>query len=164
VKVILSIFIIFLLIGCEKEKVIAVKETPKIQKKPLHVEIKEIEDELKVMDTNPYLENFIVNVINEGSYSELGFPSTYMEGGYAHKSDALNIARYVLTLSGRKSSDDESAKKSQIFYSSNCAGCHGDDGKGLNGAFPSLILSSFMGIKKRKECLHVKLKTLKAKL
>lgn len=77
-----------------------------------------------------------------------------MEGGFATKEDAPNIARYLLLLSGKKSSDDKKGRQAQLFYTSNCGGCHGDDGKGLNGAFPDLTRKTLGGIEKRKSYLE----------
>ena len=131
--------------------------------KPLHVEIQEIEDELSKIDSIEYLENYIIDIINNGSDAKLGFPSGPMEGGYAYKTDAPNIARYVVTLSNKQSSDDKQGEKTEIFYSSNCGGCHGNDGKGLNGTFPDLSLQTMQGISKRKERIKTKLATLKSK-
>ena len=162
----LLIFTLFLFYGCEKNeeiKTIApLHVKPKV--KPLHVEIQEIEDELGKIDSLEYLENYIIDIINNGSDAKLGFPSGSMEGGYAYKTDAPNIARYVVTLSNKKSSNDEKGKKTEIFYSSNCGGCHGNDGKGIDGTFPDLSLKTLQGIKERKECLKVKLGILMRKL
>jgi len=159
------IFTLLLFYGCEKNeeiKTIApLHVKPKV--KPLHVEIQEIENELSNIDSLEYLENYIIDIINNGSDAKLGFPSGSMEGGYAYKSDALNIARYVVTLSNKQSSDDKQGKKTEIFYSSNCGGCHGNDGKGLNGTFPDLSLQTMQGISEKKECLKTKLATLKSK-
>ena len=157
------IFTLFLFYGCEKNKetktIAPLHVKPKV--KPLHVEIKEIEDELGKIDSLEYLENYIIDIINNGSNAKLGFPSGSMEGGYAYKTDAPNIARYVVTLSNKQSSDDKQGKKTEIFYSSNCGGCHGNEGKGLNGAFPDLSLDTLQGIRERKECLQTKLATIK---
>jgi len=159
----LLIFTLLLFYGCEKSEEMKTVEPlhvkPKV--KPLHVKIKEIEDELSKIDSLEYLENYIINIINNGSDGKLGFPSGPMEGGYAYKTDAPNIARYVVTLSGKQSSDDKQGKKTEIFYSSNCGGCHGNDGKGLNGTFPDLALDTLQGIREKKECLQIKLDTMK---
>ena len=145
------------LLGCEK------KEQPK---KPLHVEPKTmqlgvdkeaLQKELHEIDTNSYLESYIVDIINNGSNGHLGFSGGVMEGGIATKEDAPNIARFVLSFSGKKSSDDNAGKKAELFYTSNCGGWHGNDGKGLNGAFPDLTQKSFKGIEKRKAYLKAHL-------
>lgn len=150
-------FVCLFLLGCEK------KEQPN---KPLHVEPKisqpavdkeALRKELNEIDTNSYLEAYIVHIINNGSNGTLGFSGGMMEGGIATKEDAPNIARFVMSLSGKKSSDDSAGKKAELFYTSNCGGCHGNDGKGLNGAFPDLTLQSFKGIEKRKAYLKAHL-------
>lgn len=138
--------------GCEKEQLKT--------KQPLHVEpqtevlhAKDIKAELDRIDTTDYLEEYIIKIINEGSNQNLGFATKTMDAGMAHKMDARNIARYVMTLRGEKSSDDESAKKAEIFYTSNCGGCHGNDGKGLNRTFPNLTIKTMLGIINRKKFL-----------
>ncbi|MDD2384803.1 MAG: hypothetical protein PHN18_11485 [Sulfurospirillaceae bacterium] len=152
-KFLITVLLGILLLGCEK------KEEPK---KPLHVkpipevvvDIQEAQKkELRIIDTNEYLEEYILNVINHGSDGSLGYPGGAMDAGIATKEDAPNIARYVVSLSGKKSSDDAKGQKAQMFYTSNCGGCHGNDGKGLNGAFPDLTQKSFKGIEKRKAYL-----------
>lgn len=145
------------LVGCEKKE-----DT----QKPLHVKQKEaqptvdkmaLQKELEAIDSNAYLENYIVYIINNGSNGILGFSGGVMESAIATKEDAPNIARFVLSLSGKKSSDDKAGKAAQLFYTSNCGGCHEDNGKGLNGAFPDLTLQSFKGIEKRKAYLKAAL-------
>ncbi len=142
--------LILLLIGCEKE------ETKTIQplhvepvKKPLHVKHKNI-------DSIEFLEDYIVDIILNGSSNELGFPAGNMQGGFAYESDAKDIARFVVTLSSQKSSDDKRAKKAEIFFTSNCGGCHGNEGKGLNGSFPDLTKHPLLGIIKKKDALKEK--------
>jgi len=155
--------LILLFLGCEKDEKVAIKplhvEPPK---KPLHVEIKEIEKELQNIDTIEYLENYIVNITINGSSNQLGFPAGDMQGGFAYKSDAKDIARYVVTLLKKKSTNDKRAQKAEIFFTSNCGGCHGHDGSGLNGAFPNLTQYPLLGIIKKKEDLSIKLRRLKA--
>ena len=152
----LCLFPLFL-VGCEK------KEQPS---QSLHVEQKTtqptvdkeaLEKELKEIDTNHYLEAYIIDIINNGSNGILGFSGGVMEGGIATKEDAPNIARFVMLLCGKQSSDDLAGKQAELFYTSNCGGCHGNDGKGLNGAFPDLTLKSFKGIEKRKAYLKAHL-------
>ncbi len=75
-----------------------------------------------------------------------------MEGGFAPSSDASDIACYVLELSNKKCEESHS-KNASLFYSSNCAGCHGEDGKGINGTYPDLTIDKFLGIQKREEFL-----------
>ena len=66
------------------------------------------------------------------------------------------VARYVMSLSKRQSSNDALGAKSELFYTSNCGGCHGNDGKGLGGAFPDLTLKRYVGLEKRKAFLEIK--------
>lgn len=146
--------------GCEKEKIETNKPLHVKQEKPLHVNIQDIKSELQNIDSLVYLERYIMRVINEGADGSLGFPAGAMDAGYAYKSDAPDIAKYVVTLANKKSSDDIKAKAAALFYTSNCGGCHGDDGKGLSGAFPDLTLNTLQGIQKRKEFLKIKLNTL----
>lgn len=133
---------------------------------PLHVKQKveqptvdkiTLQKEMQDIDSNAYLENYIVHIINTGSNGVLGFSGGVMESAIATKEDAPNIARFVLSLAGKKSSNDKAGKAAQLFYTSNCGGCHGDNGKGLNGAFPDLTLKSFKGIEKRKSYLKAAL-------
>jgi mono/diheme cytochrome c family protein len=149
--------ILLLLLGCEKEETNTTKPLHvKPPVKALHVD--EIKEELSKIDTIPYIETYIEKIINEGSNQNLGFPTKTMDAGIAHAMDAQNIARYVMTLRGQKSTDDMQAKKAEIFYTSNCGGCHGNDAKGLNGTFPDLTIQTMLGIEKRREFLLSKLK------
>lgn len=130
-----------------KERVV-VESVSEVQE----VSIEALKAELSQIDTVAYLENYVEKVINEGS-SGLGFASGDMQAGFADKSDAKMIAHYVVTLAGKECSDHELASKAQMYYTSNCGGCHGDDGKGLNGAFPDLTRPMLLGIEKRKAYL-----------
>jgi len=146
-----------LLLGCEKEETITSKSLHvKPPVRALHVD--EIKEELAKINTVPYIETYIEKIINEGSNQNLGFPTKTMDAGMAHAIDAQNIARYVMTLRAQKSTNDEEAKKAEIFYTSNCGGCHGNDAKGLNGTFPDLTIQTMLGIEKRREFLLSKLK------
>ncbi len=91
--------------------------------------------------------NYIMNVINNGS-NRLGFQKEGMEGGFIPKEKARDVACYVYELSSKKCSKAY-AKDAALFFSSNCAGCHGSDGKGLNGAFPDLTKERLLGLKKK---------------
>lgn len=149
--------ILLLFLGCEKEEI---KRTKPLHVKPsveaLHVD--QIKVELSKIDTVPYIEKYIEKIINEGSNQNLGFPTKTMDAGMAHAMDSQNISRYVITLRGQKSTDDVQAKKAEIFYTSNCGGCHGNDAKGLNGTFPDLTIKTMLGLEKRKEFLLSQLK------
>jgi len=144
--------LIILFWGCEKEQ-LKTKQTLHVKPQTEALHVKDIKTELDRINTTDYLEEYIIKIINEGSNQNLGFATKTMDAGMAHKMDAQNIARYVMTLRGEKSSNNESAKKAEIFYTSNCGGCHGNDGKGLNKTFPNLTLKNMVGIINRKEFL-----------
>ena len=118
-----------------------------------------IKDELRQIHTNAYLKNYIINVIIHGS-KQFDFPGGEMEGGFASGADALKIACYVLELSG-KACNEPYEKDAAMFYSSNCAGCHGEDGKGLHGTYPDLTRKTLLGIDKREAILQKILKIQK---
>jgi len=80
--------------------------------------------------------DYIESVINNGS-NHLNFQKGGMEGGYVPKSKARDVAYYVYELSGKKANKPY-AKDASLYFSSNCAGCHGIDGKGIKGSFPDL--------------------------
>jgi hypothetical protein len=110
-----------------------------------------LQKELEQLNTTEYVKNYIVKVINHGS-DTLGFKGGVMEGGYASKEDAPKIACYVLELSGKKCPHDY-PKDAQMFYTSICGGCHGNDGKGLGGNYPDLTRKKLLGIERREEFL-----------
>ena len=109
------------------------------------------EEELKRLQTKQYTKAYIVNVINHGS-DQFDFRGGEMEGGFASPKDAPRIACYVLELSGKKCSEAY-GKNAAMFFSSNCAGCHGENGKGLNGTYPDLTRKKLLGIEKREALL-----------
>ena len=109
------------------------------------------EEELKRLQTNQYTKAYIISVINHGS-NQFNFRGGEMEGGFASSNDAPKIACYVLQLSGKKCSHGYE-KDAPMFYSSNCAGCHGEDGTGLNGTYPDLTRKKLLGIEKRETFL-----------
>jgi len=109
-------------------------------------------DELPEIDSIEYAKRYIISVINYGSYN-LGFVGGVMEGGFASKEDAPKIACYVLNLSGKKC-EGHYAKDAQMFYTSICGGCHGNDGKGLNGNYPDLTKKQLLGISRREQFLR----------
>jgi len=89
---------------------------------------------------------YIIDVINNGS-SKLKVSKEIMEGGYIPKEIAGDVACYVYELSGKKCNKKYS-KDAQMYFTSSCAGCHGVDGKGTNGAYPDLTKSRLLGISK----------------
>ena len=117
-----------------------------------------LEEELKRLETSKYTKEYIISVINHGS-NQFDFRGGEMEGGFASPADASKVACYVLELSGKKCKQ-RYEKDAPMFYSSNCAGCHGEDGKGLNGTYPDLTRKKLLGIEKREAFL----KSLMAKM
>ncbi len=115
----------------------------------------QLKNELSHIGTVRYAREYIIDVINQGS-SVLGFSGGVMEGGFASRDDADKIASYVLELSGKKLSETYS-KDAQMFYTSNCGGCHGDDGKGLGGNYPDLTRETLLGIERRKESIEMQI-------
>lgn len=165
----LAIVILFTLFfsACSKrdnnKKINETKKVAKVEKKDPKKELALAEKEYSEIDTVAYLEKYIEKVIKEGS-TGLGFPGGDMDPGFALPDDAKKIARYVMLLSGKKIDNPEEAKKASLFYTSNCGGCHGDDGKGLNGSFPDLTRPTLLGVEIRKRDLEIKIETLKQKL
>lgn len=117
-----------------------------------------LKEELTHIETVNYAKQYIVNVINHGS-NQFDFSGGEMEAGFASKEDAPKIACYVLSLSGKKCKNSYS-KEAVMFFSSNCAGCHGVDGKGLHGSFPDLTRKKLLGIEKKEEILKLMLQKM----
>ena len=92
------------------------------------------------------LYSYIVDVINNGS-SGNGFRGGEMEGGYISKDDAKVVACYVLELTGRKCPHSYPKDIASGYFSSVCAGCHGNDGKGINGTYPDLTKREYVGFR-----------------
>ena len=114
------------------------KSKPKVVEKNEQT-INKTDKPTKAMDCKKY----IIDVINNGSNS-FNFKGGVMEGGYIPKEDASKVACYVLTLSGKSCDFPQDA---QMFYSSSCAGCHGQDGKGSNKTYPNLTNKKLLGCK-----------------
>jgi cytochrome c553 len=89
---------------------------------------------------------YILHVINKGS-DRLGFPGGVMEGGYVAPEDAPKVACYVMELGGH-TCPQSVPKDAAMFYTSVCGGCHGNDGKGLHGAYPDLTRPRLLGIER----------------
>ena len=102
-----------------------------------------------------YTLSYIVQVIHHGS-EQLAFKKDeVMEGGYAAKEDAEAIACYVMSLAG--SPCPQSYPPEAVgYYTSICGGCHGNDGRGLNGTYPDLTRKPLWGIKKKEDFLRSK--------
>ena len=87
---------------------------------------------------------YIEDVINYGS-NRFNFKGGEMEGGYIPKDKAKDVACFVYELSGKKCSKPY-AKDASLYFSSSCAGCHGSNGKGLNGLYPDLTKQKLLGV------------------
>jgi len=122
-----------------------------------HKKYTHTQEELADLQTPEYLKQYIIGVINHGS-NQFDFPGGEMEGGFASAKDAPKIACYVMALSGRQC-ESPYPKDAAMFYTSICAGCHGDDGKGLNGSYPDLTQKKLLGIQKRENFFKSVLKT-----
>ncbi|MCF6205872.1 MAG: hypothetical protein L3J47_03100 [Sulfurovum sp.] len=109
-------------------------------------------EELARIDTPEFTRKYIIDIINHGSEDLHYKPQEIMEGGFASKEDAPKIACYLLALRGDVS-PKSCPKNAPMYYTSNCAGCHGEDAKGLNGTYPDLTRKPLLGIAKRKEAL-----------
>ncbi len=165
-KVIVFLFIIIICYGVYNAQK---KEKKKLSKKNQMCEVCEtdfdklsfLRSELLHINSYSYLKKYIIDVINHGS-SGLGFKGGIMEGGYVSKQDAPKIACYVIELSGRRC-DKAYPKDAQMFYTSVCGGCHGNDGRGLGGNYPDLTRKKLLGIEKREEFLKMKIKELSLK-
>ncbi len=107
-------------------------------------------EELSRLNTPEYVYRYIRSVIKHGSNS-LGFPGGVMEGGYVGEDDAPGVACYVLHLSGKACPAGTQRQEAHLFFSSNCAGCHGSDGRGLHGKYPDLTRPTLLGIAKQME-------------
>ena len=87
--------------------------------------------------------SYIVYVINHGSERLKFKDEERMEGGYVSLNDAPKVACYVLSLAGEGC---PYPKEASLLYQSNCAGCHGNDGKGAGGAYPDLTQRPLLGM------------------
>ena len=123
-------------------------------------ELSLLQKELKSLQNPHYVKQYIVDVIDHGSY-DLGFKGGVMEGGFASHEDAQKIACYVLTLSGKQCSHPY-PRDAQMFYTSICGGCHGDDGKGGDGTYPDLTKKKLLGIAIKEERLKAQIAALQA--
>ena len=97
--------------------------------------------------------DYIVHVIRHGSQG-LGFPGGVMEGGYIAEEDIPKVACYALKLSGKRCPAGTEAADAQLIFSSVCAGCHGNDGRGIHGTYPDLTRPTLLGIERMREAQH----------
>ena len=88
--------------------------------------------------------HYIEHVIREGSFKLHFKKNEVMEEGFVSAEDAPGVACYVMTLRGEKC---DYPKEASLLYGSNCAGCHGNDGKGLHGTYPDLTRKPLLGMK-----------------
>ena len=88
--------------------------------------------------------DYIIDVINNGS-NHLGFKGGEMEGGFVPKSKAKDVACYLMKLRKTPCKDGFS-KDAPLYFSSNCAGCHGNNAKGIKDSYPNLLRKPFLGI------------------
>ncbi len=143
-----------LFVGCAEQKDVDKEKSVKMLKESAKEAKREdresLREELSKMDSAEYVEKYIQKVIKEGSNGH-GYPGGEMQAELTDEETAKKISYFVVELTGRKSTHPDIAKKSQIFYTSNCGGCHGDDGKGLNGTYPDLTKEEYFGIKERRE-------------
>ncbi len=114
------------------------------------------QEELDRLHTTPYAKEYIIYVINHGS-RQFHFKGGKMEGGYVSPKDAPKIACYVLSLSGKQCKKPYTPD-AEMFYTSVCGGCHGNDGKGLGGIYPDLTRKTLLGIEERETFLKNLLK------
>ena len=89
---------------------------------------------------------YIIDVINNGS-NRLGFKGGEMEGGFIPKEKAKDVACYLLSLRGKPCKEGFS-QDAPLYFSSNCAGCHGMDAKGIKGSYPNLLRKPLLGLEK----------------
>jgi len=147
--------VFFVLIYALYNGVVKNKENDTVQKSKTYIKHTKIhktehyEEEFNEVLTTEYLKDYIIRVINHGS-NQFDFTGGEMEGEFAQSEDAAKIACYVMEFSGKKCKTLYE-KNAAMLYSSNCGGCHGNDGKGINGTFPDLTKEKFLGIKKREE-------------
>ncbi len=114
-----------------------------------------LKNELQELDKVSYLKAYIIDVINKGSYN-LGFKGGVMEGGFVSPEDAPKIACFVIEMSG-KSCEKSYPRDAQMFYTSVCGGCHGDNGKGIGGTYPDLTKKKLLGIEKKETYLKTEI-------
>ena len=133
-----------------------IQESARTRQTYLHKRREMLSQELARIDTQDYIVRYIVDVIDHGS-DTLGFSGGVMEGGYVAHEDARKIACYVYELSGRKC-DRPYPADAEMFYTSVCGGCHGNDGKGLGGHYPDLTRPKLLGIARREAFLKAQLK------
>ena len=116
-------------------------------------------EELLSIQTIVYTKQYIVDVINYGSKDLKFKKNEIMQEGFASKENAPKIACYVLELAGKKCKESY-PEDAALFYTSNCGGCHGDDGKGIGGTYPDLTKAKMLGIEKREDFLQTMIRKM----
>ena len=155
-KLVGFLVLLIILYGIYNAKFRTYKKVDTVTGSHYHAHVKEhktshFEEELSQIDSPEYALQYIVHIIDHGSF-DLGFSGGVMEGGFASHDDASKIACYVLELSGKKCTDPY-PEDAAMFYTSICGGCHGNDGKGLGGNYPDLTRKQLLGIERRKAFL-----------
>jgi len=134
------------------DKIVSRRNTPYTKHTETHPALHFVEA-LETLQSDKYLQRYIVDVINHGS-DQLHFKKEeVMEAGFAPKKDAKEIACYVMSLSGRACEKPYVPEVVGLF-TSNCGGCHGNDGKGLGGTYPNLTRGPLLGIVQREAHLR----------
>jgi hypothetical protein len=90
--------------------------------------------------------SYIIDVINNGS-NRLNFKGGEMEGGFIPKEYSKDVACYLLSLRGKECKGGFKSE-AKLFFSSNCAGCHGIDAKGIKNSYPNLLKEPLLGFQK----------------
>jgi len=168
IKTVLTVIVVFFLLGCDTKKETQMASC-KIQSQPaldivaMKKELNELQRVVKETGSAQCCQRYIEQVIEQGS-DVLHLPAGVMDAGYAQGEDIKKIASYVLILSGRKAIYPEFLQEGNMLFSGNCAGCHGDDGKGMNGSYPDLTLPLFKGAQLRKENYIEKIHRLQREL
>ena len=135
----------------EKVMTSGVSETARHPRLPNEHTLRDPQEELARIDTSQYVYDYILRVIEDGSEG-LGFPGGVMEGGYVSREEAPKIACYVLELGGHRCPHSY-PRDAEMFYTSVCAGCHGNDGRGIHGSYPDLTRHKLLGIERRETYL-----------
>ncbi|MBN2897118.1 MAG: hypothetical protein JXK05_14640 [Campylobacterales bacterium] len=149
--------VLLLLLGCSERQEPPKTATCNTPKAPLE-DRAALQARLDSIGSVACCERYIQKVIREGS-DVLKLPAGPMAAGYADAASAEKIAAYVITLSGRSPSHPEYVREGNLYYDGNCGGCHGDDGKGLGGAYPDVTLRLFEGMKKEAAALRTQLES-----
>jgi len=114
--------------------------TKKIEK-PSQIDYKKM---IQVYGLDKTTKLYIIDVINNGSKKLHFKKDETMEGGYIPKKDASKVACYVMSLSGKEC---DYPNEAVMLFSSSCAGCHGNDGKGMGGVYPDLTQDRLLGLR-----------------